>query len=59
VKNLKVIMAQKGINNLQLSDKTGIDLREISKYRNLKGNPTIKTMEKIAMALGVNVKDLL
>lgn len=58
MKNLKVIMVQRGMNNLELADKTGIDRRTISEYRNLKGNPTLETIKKIAKALGINEKEL-
>lgn len=59
MKNLKVVMVQKGMNNLELSEKTGINIREISKYRNLKGNPTLETITKIAKALGVEPGELI
>ena len=50
------ICKQKGITQKELAEKIGMSAVGLSKAIN--GNPTIKTLEKIADALGVNVWDL-
>jgi DNA-binding XRE family transcriptional regulator len=44
------------ITQKQLSEKTGIAQSDISKIENGNGNPSIKTIERIARGMGMNVK---
>ena len=49
----------KGLTQSELSKKAGIDRSNLSEYENGKGNPTIRTLKKLATALGCEVKDLI
>ena len=53
---IKEICKQKGITQKALAEKIGMSAFGLSKAIN--GNPTIKTLDKIADALGVKVWDL-
>lgn len=44
-----------GLSQKQLSDKTGIGQPNLSAIENGKGNPGLKTIGKIADALGINI----
>lgn len=45
-----------GLTQKQLSERTGIAQSEISKYERGCGNPSIKTLRRIAAGLGMSVK---
>lgn len=57
--NIKNIRLRKGISIYKLSQLSGISRINIRNLENNKTfNPTLKTLEKIANALNVNIKDL-
>ena len=54
---VKEVIKAKGITMQQVADELGITRDTLT--RNINGNPTIETLEKIAKTLGVSVSDLL
>ena len=53
---VKELCKEKGLQMQELADKLGIT--RITLTRNIRGNPTISTLENIAAALGVSVPEL-
>lgn len=53
---IKEIAKRKGVSLEELAEKLGINRVTLS--RNINGNPTVKTLETIAEALEVEVRDL-
>ena len=53
---VKEICKEKGLSMQELSDRLGIVRDTLT--RNINGNPTIETLEKIANALGVSITEL-
>lgn len=53
---IKEIAKQKGMSMEDIAEKLGIN--RVSLSRNINGNPTIETLNKIAHVLGVNIRDL-
>lgn len=53
---IKEIAKQKGMTMEDLAERLGIN--RVSLSRNINGNPTMETLNKIADALGVNIRDL-
>lgn len=53
---IKEVCREKGITQKQLSELSGI--AEVSLSKSINGNPTIGTLEKIAVALGVEITEL-
>jgi len=47
---------QNGITQKELSERTGIAQGDISKLENGSANPSVKTLERIAAALGKRLK---
>ncbi|MCD8133479.1 MAG: helix-turn-helix domain-containing protein [Clostridiales bacterium] len=45
-----------GMTQKQLAEKTGISQSDISKFESGSGNPSIKTMRRLAAGLGMRVK---
>ena len=45
-----------GITQKQLSERTGITQSEISKMENGSGNPSLKTMQRLASGMGMKLK---
>ena len=54
---VKEVIKAKGLTMQQVADELGITRDTLT--RNINGNPTIETLEKIAKTLGVSVSDLL
>ena len=54
---VKEVIKAKGLTMQQGADELGITRDTLT--RNINGNPTIETLEKIAKTLGVSVSDLL
>ena len=54
---VKEVIKAKGLTMQQVADMLGITRDTLT--RNINGNPTIETLEKIAKALGTSVSDLL
>ena len=54
---VKEVIKAKGLTMQQVADVLGISRDTLT--RNINGNPTIETLEKIAKTLGVSVSDLL
>ena len=46
----------KGITQKELSERTGIAQGDISKLENGNGNPSIKTLQRLASAMGMSLK---
>ncbi len=57
--NIKKLRVQKGMNQLELCSILRVDTAYISNIENGKKNPTLKTVEKIAKVLKVDVNKLL
>ena len=53
---IKEIIKEKGYSVTSLADKIG--MTQVSLSRIINGNPTVETLEKIANALDVEVRDL-
>lgn len=58
-KKLYVKMFKAGLNQMMLSDRTGISQASIAGYVNGKRTPTLYAAKKIADALGCTVNDLI
>lgn len=56
---IKVVMAEKDKTGLWLSEQIGKSNTTVSKYLNQRIQPDLKTLNEIANALDVDVKDLL
>jgi len=56
---MKKIRAQKGMSQGDICRALGVDRAYISTIESGKQNPTLATVEKIALALGVSVDELL
>ena len=56
---IKVVMAEKDKTGLWLSEQIGKSNTTVSKYLNQHVQPDLKTLNEIANALDVDVKDLL
>lgn len=56
---IKVVMAEKDKTGLWLSEQIGKSNTMVSKYLNQRVQPDLKTLNEIANALDVDVKDLL
>ena len=56
---IKVVMAEKDKTGLWLSEQIGKTNTTVSKYLNQRVQPDLKTLNEIANALDVDVKDLL
>lgn len=54
---VKEVIKAKGLTMQQVADELGITRDTLT--RNINGNPTIETLEKIAKTLSVSVSDLL
>lgn len=46
----------KGITQKDLSERTGIAQGDISKLENGNGNPSLKTLQRLASAMGMSLK---
>ena len=46
----------KGITQKELSERTGIAQGDISKLENGNANPSIKTLQRLASAMGMSLK---
>ncbi len=46
----------KGITQKELSERTGIAQGDISKLENGNGNPSLKTLQRLARAMGMHLK---
>jgi len=57
--NLRKFRNRAKLSQKQLADRIGISCPRISEIELGKGNPTVKTLEKIATALQVEPMDLL
>ena len=53
---IKEVIKNKGYSVTTLAEKIG--MTQVSLSRIINGNPTVETLEKIALALDVDVKDL-
>ena len=56
---IKVVMAEKDKTGLWLREQIGKSNTTVSKYLNQRVQPDLKTLNEIANALDVDVKDLL
>lgn len=56
-KNVKKIRKEKGLSILDLKNLTGLSKSTISDLENDKSSPTIETLQKIAKALNVDIKE--
>lgn len=53
---IKEVIKEKGYSVTSLAEKIG--MTQVSLSRIINGNPTVETLEKIAVALNVDVRDL-
>lgn len=56
--NLKKLRTKKKMSQGDISRKLGVDRAYISSIENGRMNPTLSTLEKLAEAVGVSVKNL-
>lgn len=56
-KNVRKIRKEKGLSILDLKNLTGLSKSTISDLENDKSSPTIETLQKIANALNVDIKE--
>lgn len=57
-KNLKMLRLKKKLSQGELSKSLNVDRAYISNIENGRMNPTLSTLEKIAQALKVSIKEL-
>ena len=57
--NVLRVLAERGMTKLDLSEKSGVSISFLSDLTNGKGNPSLKVMEQIAVALHVSLPYLL
>lgn len=57
-KTIRSLRENAGLNQTELAEKAGLTQSHISRLENAEHSATHKTLEKIAAALGVHVKDL-
>jgi transcriptional regulator with XRE-family HTH domain len=58
-KNIRQLRKEKGMKQIDLAYNCGFEKQNMQRLESGKTNPTIKTLSKIAEALGVTVIDLL
>lgn len=58
-KNIRRIRQERGISQRRLAEKSGIDVRQISKYENTPDHFSTATIERLAKGLGVKAHELL
>ena len=58
-KNLEELRSERGITQVEVADKMEVDKSYISKLEAGKGNPTLNTLDRLAVILNVEVSDLL
>ena len=58
-KNLKKIRLSKGFSQESLADECGLHRTYVSSVERGERNITVDNMEKLALALGVDIRDLL
>ena len=56
---LKVVMAEKDLSNIWLSEKLGVSQATVSKWMTNFSQPNIETLIKISKVLNVEVSELL
>lgn len=57
--NIKNIRKEKGLTQAELGEKLSVSQQMIGQYENGKNSPQMDTLKKIAMALEVNIVDLM
>lgn len=57
--NVLRVLTERGMTKLELSEKSGVSISFLSDLTNGKGNPSLKVMEQIAIALDVSLPYLL
>lgn len=57
--NLRKFRKRQGLTQEELAERVKMDFTTINKIENGKRNPSLKSMEKIARALKVSLKELL
>lgn len=58
----RLLRAHRGEHNMSFADygrESGVSPKTIEKLSQSKGNPTIKTLEKIARYMGIEMQDLM
>lgn len=56
---IRILRKQKDLSQQQLAELTRMDLTSINEVENGRRNPSLRTINKIARALGASPKDLL
>ena len=56
---IKAVLAEKGITNIWLAEKLGMNRTTVSKWCTNEMQPTVDSLFKIAEALDVDVRELL
>lgn len=59
INRLKVVMAEKGLSNIWLSEKLGVSLATVSKWMTNFSQPNFETLIKTSMILNVEVSELI
>jgi len=56
-KRFRVLLAERDMTLQELSERTGLHISSLSDIRSGKSSPRVATLERIATALGVQVRD--
>jgi transcriptional regulator with XRE-family HTH domain len=59
INRLKVVLAEKEISQKDFAKKLSVDPNTISRICNNEQQPTLRTLRKMALALDVDIRDLL
>jgi putative transcriptional regulator len=59
INRIKIVLAELGLHQKDLVDRTGISRNSIQRHCNNTGQPTLHNLLKFAEALEVNIQDLL
>jgi len=57
-KNLKQVRLAKGLTQIELADKAGINSNAYAKIERAERNPSLDTLEKLIKALGIKSSDV-
>jgi transcriptional regulator with XRE-family HTH domain len=59
INRLKVVLAEKDVNQKDFAEKLSVTAHTISQICNNNQQPTLKTLRKMAIALDVDIRELL
>lgn len=59
INRIKAVLLELDISQKDLADKIGLSVNSVARFCNNHGQPTLANLRKIALALEVNIQDLL